>query len=155
MDFERHKTASIGAGLVVAVILIGALGYHGFLTYRDMMFRPKEFHRRAATKALEEIIGADARGLVVPAVNADIDLIYVTTILSEASVSTIRSQGVRRLDMPGEVLRFNRLQGTLMFSLSTTPARIMVGPATDTPNAERCVSRYREWLEHDRLPWRE
>lgn len=99
------------------------------------------------------MIGEDAQHAKVPAVNVDIGLIYVTAPLSPASLERVKAKGRAVAGMPGDVYEVTVPDRSVMIDLRSSPSKIMIGAASGSWNGERCVLRYREWLEGKKLPW--
>lgn len=153
MRVALPKIASLVAGFAALIVTIAVVFWFFFPAYRGVMYRPGPEHRTAAVEILQGVIGEDAQQATVPAVNLDIGLIYVTAPLSSTAVENVRKQGRIVENMPGEVYEFATHERTLMIDLKTSPSKIMIGASRDSWNGERCVLRYREWLEGKKLPW--
>lgn len=153
MRVALPKIASFVAGFAALIVTIAVVFWFFFPAYREVMYRPGPEHRKAAVEILQGVVGDDAKLATVPAVNLDIGLIYVTVPLSPASLEIVKAKGRLVTGMPGEVYEIPSPDRAVMIDLKTSPSKIMIGAPGDTSNGERCVLRYREWLEGKKLPW--
>lgn len=150
---KKFNWLAIGS-VLAALALVAASFAFVILPYtHEALFKPEVRDRLRAESALMHLIGADAKKIVVPAVNLDIGLIYVTVHISDRSRARVKANGTLRTDMPGEVYDITGPRDRIMIDLKTSPSKIMVGRHADTHNGKRCVERYRQWLKGANLPW--
>lgn len=118
--------------------------------YHEGMFAPRPFHVKTAHDDLKELLGPDAEKIAVPAVNKDINLIYVTAPLSPGTRDRIKKEGKALPDLGPDC--YVASSGGIDFYIATgkTPARILFCFAGGNSYAKEF---FRVWIEKDAIPW--
>lgn len=150
---KKSNWLAIGSALAALALVVAMFAFVILPYTHEAKFKPQGRDRLRAESALMNFIGEDAKQIVVPAVNLDIGLIYVTVPISERSRALVKENGTLRTDMPGEVYDMTGPRDRIMIDFKTNPSKVMVGRHADTHNGKRCVERYRQWLEGAKLPW--